>query len=312
MSTQPHFVPTDTPVTKIWARAEHNAFTDLARFRGAWYCTFRESRGHLGGEGRIRILNSRDGKKWQSRAVFSLRGVDLRDPKLSVSPDGRLMLLAGGTRIDGTRRPRVAFSPDGASWSGLQSILEEGDWLWRVTWRGRRAYGVTYRLKSPRRWTVSLLSSTDGVNYREICDLGVSGKPNEATVRFRADGLAVALVRREGGDTRGWVGSSRPPYSYWRWHSLGCRLGGPNFLILPDGRMWAATRIVRRAEARLCVGLLTETSLDPTFTLPSGGDCSYAGMVWYRNRLWISYYSSHKGKASIYLARLDVTDRSLG
>lgn len=27
-------------------------------------------------------------------------------------------------------------------------------------------------------------------------------------------------------------------------------------------------------------------------------------MVWYEHLLWVSYYSSHEGKAAIYLARV--------
>lgn len=312
MPTPRRSQPIDIQVAKIWASAKHNAFTDLVRFKGAWYCTFRESSGHVGGRGRIRILRSRDGRAWSPCALLSLRGIDLRDPKLSITPRGSLMLLAGGTRAVGSRRPRVAFSPDGSCWSDLQPILDEGDWLWRVTWRDGKAYGITYRLQSARRWTISLLCGSDGVSYHEICDLGVGGKPNEATLRFRPDGGAVALVRREGGDTRGWVGTSPPPYTDWHWHSLRYRLGGPNFLVLPDGRMWASTRIIRRAEARLSVGALTETSFDPVFTLPSGGDCSYAGMVWHRKRLWISYYSSHEERTSIYFARLDLSGICFG
>ena len=38
--------------------------------------------------------------------------------------------------------------------------------------------------------------------------------------------------------------------------------------------------------------------------LPSGGDCSYPGLVFYQNELWVSYYSSHEGKTAIYLARV--------
>ena len=51
--------------------------------------------------------------------------------------------------------------------------------------------------------------------------------------------------------------------------------------------------------------------LDPTagaltefLTLPSGGDTSYAGLVWHEGLLWMSYYSSHEGKTSIYLAKV--------
>jgi len=39
-------------------------------------------------------------------------------------------------------------------------------------------------------------------------------------------------------------------------------------------------------------------------TLPSGGDTSYPGLLWHEERLWVSYYSSHEGKTSIYLAVL--------
>jgi hypothetical protein len=44
--------------------------------------------------------------------------------------------------------------------------------------------------------------------------------------------------------------------------------------------------------------------LRPVLTLPSGGDCSYPGMVWHRGLVWVSYYSSHEGKTSIYLAKV--------
>ena len=39
--------------------------------------------------------------------------------------------------------------------------------------------------------------------------------------------------------------------------------------------------------------------------LPSGGDCSYPGLaVGPDGQLFVSYYSSHVGKTSIYFARL--------
>ena len=42
------------------------------------------------------------------------------------------------------------------------------------------------------------------------------------------------------------------------------------------------------------------------FCLTSGGDTSYAGLVWHDEVLWISYYSSHEGKTSIYLAKVKI------
>ena len=41
-------------------------------------------------------------------------------------------------------------------------------------------------------------------------------------------------------------------------------------------------------------------------TLPSGGDTSYAGLVWHDGLLWVSYYSSHEEKTAIYLAKVKV------
>jgi len=82
-------------VNRIWDKAPHNAFTDLVRWNDAFYCAFREGRGHVSTDGRIRILESKDADTWESAASISLEGYDLRDAHLSVAPDGRLMLLGG-------------------------------------------------------------------------------------------------------------------------------------------------------------------------------------------------------------------------
>src|SRR5687768_15469000 len=69
-------------ITKIWDQGKHNAFTDLIRWRGKWYCTFREADAHVGGDGQLRVLESADGKQWESAALVTEKGIDLRDPKL--------------------------------------------------------------------------------------------------------------------------------------------------------------------------------------------------------------------------------------
>ena len=52
----------------------------------------------------------------------------------------------------------------------------------------------------------------------------------------------IALVRREGASTYGYIGMSMSPYHTWNWSELDARLGGPDFLILPNGKMIAGTR----------------------------------------------------------------------
>ncbi|HBE42193.1 MAG TPA: hypothetical protein DDW27_13470, partial [Bacteroidales bacterium] len=61
-------------VWKIWDQAEHNAFTDIIKYEGKYYCTFREGGGHVpwpsGIDGKIRILVSKDGEKWKSAGLL--------------------------------------------------------------------------------------------------------------------------------------------------------------------------------------------------------------------------------------------------
>jgi hypothetical protein len=293
----------------IWEGARHNAFTDLARHRGRWFCVFREGASHALCAGKLRVLASEDGLSWESAALLSSRGVDLRDPKLCAAPGGGLDLVAGASPIRRggyTGRATLAYrSADGLAWAPPCRITEEGDWLWRAERSGGAGYGISYRLSARRRWTLHLLGSSDGLEYRELAALGVPGLPSEATLRFR--GLeAIALVRREAGRGLAWIGRSLPPYRSWRWRETHERVGGPNFIVLPDGSLVAAARLWRGSEPRVAVCAMTTSSLAPLLELPSGGDCGYPGIVFHRGRLWISYYSSHEGKARIYLAKVGI------
>lgn len=268
----------------------------------------RESQTHVGDIGSVRVITSIDGMEWTSARLFSQSRVDLRDPKLSIAPGNRLMLLMGGSSYTGGkytgRQPRVAFSTDGSAWSRPRSVLSDGDWLWRVTWHRGQAYGVTYRIVDKDKWTVTLVTSRDGLSYREVCTLRVPGKPNETTLRFRRDGQAVALIRREDGNRKAWIGTSRPPYAEWEWRATRHRVGGPNFLVLPSGDMWAAGRSYLPTGERTFIARMDADGLLPVLELPSAGDCSYPGLLWHRGLLWVSYYSSHEGRTSVYLARI--------
>jgi len=297
-------------VHKIWDQGGHNAFTDLIRYHDKWFCAFRESAAHIGGDGKLRILESTDGDTWKSAALLAETGIDLRDPKLSITPDGRLMVVAGGSVYGGTTKlqgcqPRVAFSQDGREWSPTQRVLHEGEWLWRVTWHDGTAYGVSYNLGTGKNERIlKLCSSTNGVDWNIVTPLAVTGQPNETTVRFLRDGEAMMLVRREAGDLGGWIGTSKPPYTDWKFAQTHVRLGGPDFVELPGGALVAGSRDSAQGKVKFSLFRLTRESLTPALTLPSGGDCSYPALVWHEGLLWVSYYSSHEGKTSIYLAKI--------
>lgn len=311
-------------VNCIWNAAPHNAFTDLARHAGKWFCTFREAPAHVGGQGKIRVLTSADGRQWDSAAMLSEEGIDLRDPKFSLAPDGRLMLVLGGSVYEGRvfkeRQPRVAFSPDGRTWTAPRRVLGKNDWLWRVTWHQNRAYGIAYNIAGSllptNKWRITLVASPDGVDWRPVAKLAVPGRLNEATIRFLANDDCIALVRREGlapdQDKDAWIGQSAPPYTDWRWHSAGRQIGGPNFLVLPDGTMIAGGRLYQSKPAtdKTFIGRMNGESVRAELILPSGGDCSYPGLVWHDGLLWTSYYSSHEGQTSIYLAKVRLPGQS--
>ena len=124
---------------------------------------------------------------------------------------------------------------------------------------------------------------------------------------FLPDESALCLLRRDGKGpvATAQLGRSRPPYTAWTWVDLGKTIGGPTLLQLPDGRIVAGVRLLDgKARTSLCWLDPEAGKLDEFLTLPSGGDTSYPGLVWHDGRLWISYYSSHEGKASIYVARV--------
>lgn len=314
--------PRIVSVKKIWDGGNHNAFTDLIRFNGQWFCTFREAQAHVGGNGQIRVLLSPDGERWESSGLLSEDGIDLRDPKLSITPDNRLMLVLGGSIYQdkklAERQPRTAFSANGHDWTPPKRVLEKDDWLWRVTWHKGHAYGIAYtspimKMPSPSgpvEWVLKLVESEDGTTFRLVTKFEVPSHPNESTVRFLANDDCVALVRREGVDKTSeksaWIGTSHAPYKEWKWKSAGMQVGGPNFVVLPDGAMLAAGRQYNPAPtgAKTFVGGMNLESVTPQLILPSGGDCSYPGLVWHDGLLWVSYYSSHEGKTSIYLAKV--------
>lgn len=310
-TSAPHaWTPQLVSVKKIWDAGQHNAFTDLIRFQGEWFCTFREADAHVGGDGKIRVLTSHDGETWRSAALLTEAGIDLRDPKLSITPDNRLMLVLGGSVYEGKKllekQPRVAFSKDGSTWTPPQRVCAKGDWLWRVTWHNGRAYGIIYGSVEMPQWKVRLVESADGIHYQTVAGLAVPDRPNEATVRFLENGNCVALVRREAGDKAAWIGESAAPYRDWKWTSAGMFVGGPNFILLPDHSLIASGRQLNPAPAgaKTFVGRMDATTITPQLIFPSGGDTSYPGLVWHKDRLWVSYYSSHEGKTSIYLAQV--------
>lgn len=309
-------------VQKIWDNGSHCAFTSLIRYKGRYYCSFREGATHIfddkgNAEGKIRILVSKNGKRWEPLPLIGKEGYDLRDPKLSITPDGRLMVIVGGSiyrnrQLVG-RIPQVLFSDDGRTFTDpvpveLDAAASSGtDWLWRVTWAGDTGYCVNYAMRPDGDADLYLVSTRDGIHYDHVATLDVDGFPNETTVRMLPDGRMAMMVRRDMGDTRGFWGVSEAPFTDWKFTRMEFRVGGPDFLPLDDGTIIAGSRtyyIPSAHKTALYTGK-ADGRFREALLLPSGGDTSYTGLLVEGDTLWVSYYSSHEtSNASIYIARI--------
>lgn len=294
-------------VNKIWDKAPHSAFTDLARFKDRWFCVFREGKGHVSADGAIRVLSSREGKTWESVALLTSKTADLRDPKLTITPEGKLQLSAAAALHDRSKHSHqsmVWLSSDGKEWGEPVPVGDPNYWLWRITWHDNKAYGIGYecgKVKDAR-----LYQSTDGTKFTPLVSpLFSEGYPNEHALVFQPDGSCLCLLRRDGKPNTAQLGTAKPPYKEWSWKDLGVRVGGPSLIRLPNGRLIAVVRLYSpKAHTAVCEIDARAGKLTKLLELPSGGDTSYPGLVWQDDQLWISYYSSHEGKSSIYLAKV--------
>ena len=313
---------------KIWSGEPHSAFTDLERFQNKWYCAFRVGKGHAGkGDyGKIRIIVSDDGQSWRSAALLQNAGVDLRDAKLSITPRGELLLNSCEYRVDNDRddirnNTSVVYrSKNGTDWSKAKSIAHKGFWLWQTSWVGEQGFALGYQWGS--RDATRFYRTVDGDKYEIHVDhiRPPGDRSNEHAMVFDPNGIAHMLLRRDNTDSKtggyALLGKAEPPYKDWEWRRLNITLGGPSMIRLPDGRLLACVRRYANENHRNWGSQWTElgwvdattATYTPAAKLPSGGDSSYAGLVFYNDLLWVSYYSSHEGNTSIYLAKIQIDD----
>ncbi len=307
--------------SKIWDKAPHSAFTSLMHHNGYFYCAFREGfshndrNDHPNTNGRIRVIRSNNGIEWESYKYFQGKG-DLRDPSLSVSPDGRLILLFTEVIFSGKKPVSLQTMV-----SDLESALFYSDfkpinivsvngkkisnrWLWKTTWHKNYCYGVAYGGGS-----AILVVSNNGYDFSVITNLNVEGYLSEASIVFdKLDRMLVAL-RRDGNELNtGMLGISMPPYIDFEWKDSGIRFGGPS-LYYDTIRTILATRDFTQRGIRTALYTVdTNLSVSRLIELKSAGDCSYPSLITVNDSLYISYYSSHEGgKASIYLSIIPVS-----
>ena len=312
----------NTSVNKIYGDGStYCAFTSLVKRANVYYLAFREGISHVapGDYGVIRIMSSLDGESWDLIQTLSVNNIDLRDPNISIMPDGKLLILCGARMLteDDTYITRTYYSIENSNnhFSPPQLVdlpqevcWDECSWVWRLSWQDEVGYGVCYGDGG-----ITLVKTIDGNSFDVVKHLDIIGEPNECQIRFADDKTAYMMVRRSGETGRGlngYMGISNPPYDQWKWKELSIYLAGQDFII-DKNRIIVATRMTQNVGDRTSVwfgNLLGEFNW--CYTLPYGGesgksDTAYAGLLDEEKEYWVSYYAIHEGeKPSIYLVKL--------
>ena len=311
----------------------HNAFTDLCRFKERFYLTFRSCPdGHMVfPTSSIRIMASDTGDSWREVFSFQVKDRDVRDPHFLIF-QGKLFVYTGTWLCDPERPGHRdlndhlgygAWSQDGETWKG-PAFLEGtyGHYIWRAACHDGVAYLCGRRKKDFAHWggpgeearqliQAAMLESGEGLVWR-TCALFAEEYGDETAFLFEEDGSVLAVVRGPGGGPARLCTSS-PPFEEWERTSLGRYIGGP-LLARWGGRTLVGGRKTTEGKGQVtALYWLVERELVEAAELPSGGDNSYPGFVALDDqRGLLSYYSSHEGSGSgkppsaIYLADLSL------
>ncbi len=312
---------------KAYGDGKHNAFTDLARWRDAYYLCFRHGASHLSMDGEIRVMRSTDLKSWEPCGTLDTLGDD-RDPHFAVT-EKTLYVFFGvwdlahatdnGVPGRGRLRSHFASTEDGEHWSKVQGIYEPDWWLWRVRTHEGAFYSVGYYLKWPTypSGEARLLKSDDALHWTQVSVINKDRIPDEADIRFHPDHSLELVVRTcdKAGDSM-WLRSD-PAQNQWLRKDLGVVIHCPVIAEWKD-RCFVAGRGRNDKGYNTGIWEMKGDTVQPLMTLPSGGDTAYPGMVIPVDAkdsdhpvFAVSWYSQHEraennpDEASVYVGRVE-------
>jgi len=309
--TSPDSRKIDVVITKICDKVPHNAYTDLIKFNGTYYCAYSEeyssSMDTAEAMGNIEIIRSKTGKKWERVALIQKKGMNLCNPRLSITPDRQIMII-----MDGTASPLVSFSDkkgnvfsDPEAVNINTTILSGKKRLWKVTWFRGTGYALFYKSDSKSN-KLSLLRTIDGKNFEMVTKLEADGLLNESTLRFDQKGTMYALISQDDGDKKGILGKSDWPYTDWSYTKMNNIPNRFNFTIVNKSIVVVAPGLFM---PELHTGILVvnkNRSLEEIIKLPLVKDACFPGILTEPSNLLVSCCSAHEGKPAIYMVEVPI------
>ena len=310
-------------VRKIFDDGDHNAFTDLCRFQDRFFLTLRScADGHMVfASSRIVVLTSEDASEWREVFSFSVPDRDVRDPHFLAFND-TLFVYTGTWLVPPERKERdlndhlgyAVRSTDGESWQSPHQLEGTyGHYVWRAAAHGGKAYLCGRRRRgfisgydaenSPEIIEGAMLESDDGLVWKHSA-LFTEAYGDETAFLFEDGGSILALARGAGPQSAR-LCRSKSPYDQWTRVDIDRNVGGPLLAKWGSRYLVGGRKTLDPDRPRTALYWLVDDTLAEIAELPSGGDNSYPGFLPLDNaRGLLSYYSSHEGSTSVYLAEL--------
>lgn len=294
-------------VELVWADNKHNAFPSIVSFESDTFIAFRSALGHLKSKGEITVIKKNIFGEWAPVHKIVEPGYDLRDPKLSIRGDGKVLLIYGRHKwldtkvVEKTVSRYVVISESINPFRRYQFsepkniILNNIDvgnkwWLWDLKWHKGYAYGFVYT-HTPESNKISLVSSRNGIEFDLISVFSQKYKVNEASIDFWNDELR-AVVRS---NVNAFFIKSKAPYTDFEFKQLDIRVGGPNLINYNSIPVVLTRHYEKYKNKRTSLGFIVsgvDLEYQELIALPSYGDTGYGKIVLQNDKLRVVYYSS--------------------
>jgi len=224
-------------------------FPDLVRFKGHWFCAWREGMIHYNHPtGVARIVHSADGEHWEDVTTLAWQSADVREPKFSITAEDRLMINTSiyftadqpdergcyhalppiGTVIDMplddaewhvAQQTVTWLSNDGFDWGSAYACPSGvNSWRWATTWHNGMGYSIGQWGKDT---AGTLYRTRDGKTWRTMrTNLFPEGHAGEASLAFTKDNTAICLLRGSSSVVAMMGIGQAPYYQQWQWKHL--------------------------------------------------------------------------------------------